>query len=189
MRFKTSYHLIVDAVLGIQAFSTICALQLIVYQGTSKYQMMVVVDLRTRDAVPFLANAILTERPLNATTTSDNPAYSTIASWTQKKRFARQIYWWSCFLLVQQQDLHAFKICWKMADKHGDPGDNKEERSWWCPSDLSIQVSKRSSLQPSISPRTKRFGYYWQTVPPQWGWGILFDASDIFFITKTAVSR
>ena len=117
MRFKTSYHPIVDAVLGIQAFSTICALQLIVYQGTSKYQMMVVVDLRTRDAVPFLANAILTERPLNATTTSDNPAYSTIASWTQKKRFARQIYWWSCFLLVQQQDLHAFKICWKMADK------------------------------------------------------------------------
>lgn len=80
MRFKTSYHPIADAVLGIQAFSTICALRLIVYQGTSKYQMMVVVDLRTRDAVPFLANAILTERPLNATTASDNPADSTIAS-------------------------------------------------------------------------------------------------------------
>ena len=102
MRFKTSNHPFADAVLGIQAFSTICALQLIVYQGTSKYQMMVVVDLRTRDAVPFLANAILTERPLNATTASVNPADSTIASWTQKKRLTRQIYWWSRFLSVQQ---------------------------------------------------------------------------------------
>ena len=80
MRFKTSNHPFADAVLDIQAFSTICALQLIVYQGTSKYQMMVVVDLRTRGAVPFLANAILTERPLNATTASVNPADSTIAS-------------------------------------------------------------------------------------------------------------
>ena len=47
MRFKTSNHPFADAVLGIQAFSTICALQLIVYQGTSKYQMMVVVEQET----------------------------------------------------------------------------------------------------------------------------------------------